>query len=110
MLNRIYSGWYPLNGQLEHCANDMFKSIKVQDGTEDYLWTTQQAFRKWHHQLIKVKSFKQFMRVQKFFWAILKTGLDAPLYFFNPLIWSWQFKGSPSPVVLNRHTWEVKSK
>ena len=108
LLNRIYSGWYPLNGQLEHCAKDLFKTVRMEDGTTDYLWTSQQAFKGWYkHCLPRPRHTKNSF---DYFWQLLKTGVDAPLYFFNPILWTWQFKGAPPPVILNRHTWQrIKS-
>lgn len=44
MLNKVYGGWYPLHGQLEHCASGWFELAREEDGTQDYLWTSEDAF------------------------------------------------------------------
>ncbi len=103
-LNRIYGGWYPLDGQLEHCAKGRFEATRAVDGTEDYLWTSQD-FRRWWTSFVprgaeEAKALFSFLRM------LAGTGVELPLFLLNPMLWTAQFRGDPPPVVLRRHTWE----
>lgn len=105
LLAEVYGGWYPLDGQLEHCAAGRFRAVEALDGTEDYLWTSRDAFGGMARKLIP-RSLEGAQHVVDYLRSILAAGARAPLFLLNPLLWTWQFMGDPPPVVLRRHTWE----
>lgn len=106
LLAEVYGGWYPLDGQLEHCAAGCFRAIEALDGTEDYLWTSQDAFAGMAAKLIP-RSLDEARHIVDYVASIVGAGARAPLFLLNPLLWTWQFMGDPAPVVLRRHTWEL---
>ncbi len=105
MLNKVYGGWYPLHGQLEHCATGRFELVREEDGTQDYLWTCEDAFRGWLWKLAPT-SVDQTRRVLGLARSVVQQGALAPLYVVNPYLWTWQFRGDPPPVRLLRQTWK----
>ncbi|CAB9517454.1 Cyclopropane-fatty-acyl-phospholipid synthase [Seminavis robusta] len=103
LLAEAYGGWYPLDGQLEKSADGKFRSIEKVDGTEDYLWTSIDAFA--------VMRQKRSDNPVGYMRNLAATGIRAPLFAANPWMSTWQFRGSdsnPPPTVLYRHTWEYQ--
>jgi len=105
LLSSVYGGWYPLDGQLERCAEGRFQPIRVEDGTQDYLWTSQDAFAGWVAKLVP-RSRASVQHVVEMLRTLARAGIKAPLFLLNPYLWTWQFQGQPPPVVLRRHTWK----
>lgn len=103
ILNRIYSGWYPFEGDYEkHAAQAGLKLVFERDATQDYLLTS----RCWSKRL---KAFinKNPAFMKRFYWRFFWKD---PRYFFITFlfyyyhVWIWQFRGNPSPM---KHLWLV---
>ncbi len=105
-LNHAFGGWYPVPGQLERCARGYFKLVHEEDGTSDYLRTSDS----W------VRSVWQTLRSPR---ALKVAVCGVPLVLRHPVqlvellrcvlgseSWNWQFRGNPSPALLLRQTWE----
>jgi cyclopropane-fatty-acyl-phospholipid synthase len=109
VLTQAFGGWYPIPGQLESCARGCFELVHEEDGTEDYLRTSDHWVRGAWESLRSRRAFK--------------IALDAlPLLCRHPIqfmtlyrcilgseSWNWQFRGNPSPAVLLRQTWQWRS-
>ena len=105
-LAHAFGGWYPVPGQLERCARGFFELIHEEDGTSDYLRTSESWVRGVWRTLGSPRG--------------LKVALcGAPLVLRHPFqlvallrcllgseSWNWQFRGDPSPALLLRQTWE----
>jgi cyclopropane-fatty-acyl-phospholipid synthase len=105
-LARSFGGWYPVPGQLEHCAEGHFRLIHEEDGTEDYRLTSEswlsgvrRAFHSW--------------RAPRALWACARAFAHRPtamlrlsLCTLGSETWNWQFRGDPPPTILLRQTWE----
>jgi cyclopropane fatty-acyl-phospholipid synthase-like methyltransferase len=109
LLAELYGGWYPLDGQLENCARGLFRALEVGDGTRDYLWTSEDAFRGWWRRLVPMGR-DQLLPAVGLWQTLAEAGPRAPLFLANPWLWTQQFRGDPPPVVLRRHTWEYESR
>jgi cyclopropane-fatty-acyl-phospholipid synthase len=106
-LTRAFGGWYPVPGQLERCARGYFKLVHEEDGTSDYLRTSDT----W------VRGAWQTLRSPRGLARVALTGV--PLVLSHPVqlvallrcvlgseSWNWQFRGNPSPTLLLRQTWQ----
>jgi cyclopropane-fatty-acyl-phospholipid synthase len=103
-LTRSFGGWYPVPGQLEHCAEGYFRLIQEEDGTEDYRLTSE----KW---LAGVR--RAFRSRPAVWWACGRALAGHPIAMIRMArcllgseTWNWQFRGDPSPAILLRQTWE----
>jgi cyclopropane fatty-acyl-phospholipid synthase-like methyltransferase len=102
---QAFGGWYPEPGQLEHGADGTFALIAEEDGTHDYLLTSEYWLRqlKW--------SLATNPRV---WWALAKKCRQAPgplcdlmRCFWRNESWNWQFRGKQPPMCLLRQTWQA---
>jgi cyclopropane-fatty-acyl-phospholipid synthase len=105
-LAHAFGGWYPVPGQLERCARGYLELVHEEDGTIDYLRTSDCWVRGAWQALCSPRA--------------LKVALQAlPLVFRHPIqlvtllhcvlgseSWNWQFRGNPSPALLLRQTWQ----
>ena len=105
-LARSFGGWYPMPGQLEHCADGLFRLIHEEDGTEDYRITSET----W---LAGVRGAFWSRRAPALGWACAVAFVRRPLALVRMLqctlgseSWNWQFRGNPPPTILLRQTWE----
>jgi cyclopropane fatty-acyl-phospholipid synthase-like methyltransferase len=105
-LNHSYGGWYPVRGQLEGCADGLFRLVHEEDGTEDYRLTSEAC-------LAGVRRVLMSRRVFRVAWASLPAFVRRPAHTLRMLrcmlgseSWNWQFRGRPAPTVLLRQTWE----
>jgi len=105
-LARSFGGWYPVPGQLEHCAEGLFRIIHEEDGTEDYRLTSET----W---LAGVRRAFHSRRAPRAWWACARAVAHRPSAMIHLLqctlgsqTWSWQFRGNPPPTILLRQTWE----
>jgi cyclopropane fatty-acyl-phospholipid synthase-like methyltransferase len=104
IIQRGYGGYYPINGQLENCAKNYFSLIKEVDGTQDYLFTSENWLSKLRNALYHNAEFRK---------DILKRLIKKPMHtiwftasLMGPEAWPWQFRGEDPPTRLYRHTWK----
>lgn len=105
-LHRSFGGWYPEPGQLEAAARGEFTLIAAEDGTHDYLVTSQY----WMSRIKRSLAFdprswplalRTFRRHPRACWNMLRCLLVDES-------WTYQFRphgDQPSPAQLWRHTW-----
>ena len=106
VLAQAFGGWYPVRGQLERCAGGYFELVHEEDGTSDYLRTSDSWVRGAWQALRSPRAFKIALQ-------------SLPLVFRHPVqlvtllrcvlgseSWNWQFRGNPSPALLLRQTWQ----
>lgn len=104
-LTRSFGGWYPVPGQLEHCAQGYFQLIDEEDGTEDYRRTSDDGLRMVRQRMRSMRYWKQWLRTIARFVRrpIQSTRMKRCL--FGSESWNWQFRGAEPPARLLRHTW-----
>jgi cyclopropane fatty-acyl-phospholipid synthase-like methyltransferase len=101
-LHRSFGGWLPEPGQLEHCAEGRFRLEAAEDGTNDYLLTSEY----W------VQQIKRSLAFDPRSWPLaVRTFARQPRATFQMLrcllwdeSWTFQFR-PPAPAQLWRHTW-----
>lgn len=105
-LARSFGGWYPVLGQLEQCADGLFRLVHEEDGTEDYRLTS----AKW---LSGVRRAYRSRRAPAVWWASARALAHHPIAMIHMArcllgseTWNWQFRGDPPPTNLLRQTWE----
>ena len=106
-LNRGLGGSYPSFGQLQRCAAGMFRLVDEEDGTQDYLWTSEEWLRRVKACLMRPDtgpplwaSLAGFCARHPFQGSALLLGL---LVFES---WNAQFRGASPPTRLLRQTWQ----
>jgi cyclopropane fatty-acyl-phospholipid synthase-like methyltransferase len=105
-LTRSYGGWYPVRGQLEACANGLFRLVDEEDGTEDYRLTSEACLaavrgrlRSWCALRVAGAALPAFVRRPVHTIRMLRCMLGSES-------WNWQFRGDSTPTILLRQTWE----
>lgn len=105
ILHRGYGGYYPVPGQLERCAQGLFRLVREEDGTQDYGFTAEDWLRRFLRALACRPRFGA---------ALCGHFLRNPAHtfwfsasFLGPASQLWQFRGTPPPVQHFRHTWEA---
>jgi cyclopropane fatty-acyl-phospholipid synthase-like methyltransferase len=103
-LHRSFGGWHPEPGQLERCAEGLFELTAAEDGTHDYLLTSEYWIRQIKRSLaLDPRSWAlavpTFIRQPRATWRMLHCLLWAES-------WNYQFR-DPAPVQLWRHTWQA---
>jgi len=103
-LHRSFGGWFPYPGQLEHSAEGNFRLINEEDGTDDYLHTSEY----WMRQIKCSIAFKP-----RAWLAAGQTFAAHPVDTYRMLkcllwdqSWTYQFR-PPAPAILLRQTWEA---
>lgn len=101
-LHRSFGGWYPEPGQLQRCAAGAFELVAAEDGTHDYLLTSEYWMRRIRRSLaIDPRSWPRtistFMRQPRATLQMLRCLLVDES-------WTYQFR-DPAPAQLWRHTW-----
>ncbi|WP_197526902.1 SAM-dependent methyltransferase [Pirellulimonas nuda] len=103
-LQRSFGGWYPEPGQLERCAAGNFTLLREEDGTHDYLMTSEYWMRRVRRQL---------MLNPRAWWSAggaLAKWPRQSLQMLRCLLldesWTKQFR-SPAPTRLLRQTWRA---
>lgn len=103
LLNKAFGGYYPVVGQLERCAEDIFELEKEVDGTIDYQLTSEH----W------LKQFRKAVFINPAFTARLIGKIIKRPYHTSAMIaclsgpqsWAWQFRTDNAPTKLLRQTW-----
>lgn len=103
-LHRSFGGWYPEPGQLPHAAAGCFELLAAQDGTEDYLRTSEYWIRRIRRQLLLNPrswplALSTFFKRPRATWQMLRCLLVDQS-------WNFQFR-DPAPAQLWRHTWQA---
>jgi len=101
-LHRSFGGWFPEPGQLQRCADGLFVLSDAEDGTHDYLLTSEYWMRQIKRSLaFDLRSwpvaFRTFVRQPQATWQMLRCLLWDES-------WNYQFR-DPAPAQLWRHTW-----
>jgi cyclopropane-fatty-acyl-phospholipid synthase len=107
LLNKAFGGYYPIEGQLERCAQCIFELEKEIDGTMDYHFTSES----W------LKQFRKALLVSPVFAAGLACKMIKRPYhtaamlacLMGPESWAWQFRTDNPPTKLLRQTWRCLS-
>jgi len=105
-VHHSFGGWYPVFGQLEQCAEGLFRLVHQEDGTNDYRRTSEE----W---LTGTRRRLKSLAVVRVALAALPSFLSRPVHTARILrcllgseSWNWQFRGDPAPTQLLRQTWE----
>ena len=108
LLARSFGGWYAEPGQLQRCAEGLFRLAGEVDGTEDYRLTSEEWLARVKRTLWSWKGLGIAM-------DCLPTLLRHPVQFPTMLIcmlvgesWNWQFRPPNPPTRLLRQTWECQ--
>jgi cyclopropane-fatty-acyl-phospholipid synthase len=107
MLVRSFGGYYPVDGQLERCAQGRFELLREVDGTLDYYFTSEEWLRRIRRALISPTAMRIFLRS-------IPVVLTQPMQYldmFSCMLisesWNWQFRGEQPPARLWRQTWKL---
>jgi cyclopropane fatty-acyl-phospholipid synthase-like methyltransferase len=101
-LHRSFGGWYPEPGQLARCAAGNFELMAAEDGTHDYLLTSEYWMRRIRRSLlVDPRSWPRAL-------ATFRRQPRETLHMLRCLLidesWTYQFR-DPAPAQLWRHTW-----
>ncbi len=108
-LNRSFGGWYPSPGQLERCADGLFELVHEEDGTEDYLRTSDEWVRGAWRSFRSPRALVVATRMVPLMMQEREQTLDLFRCLLMSESWNWQFRGNPSPTVLLRQTWKRRA-
>jgi len=104
MIERSFGGWYPVPGQLERCAAGHFRLVREEDGTRDYLLTSQYWVRRMRRMILaSPRVWRGLARTLRRMPQATPAMLRCVLWDQS---WTWQFR-PPAPTRLLRHTWEA---
>jgi len=110
LIVRGFGGFFPTEGQLERCARPFFSVEDVQDGTQDYHFTSEQGL-----QVVRAAAFS-LRRGTAMWLRFLRLLLRRPVYALTMYwclmlaeSWNWQFRGEIPPMRLLRHTWKANA-
>jgi cyclopropane fatty-acyl-phospholipid synthase-like methyltransferase len=103
LLHNWMGGYYPVDGQLEECAQPYFSLEKEMDGTLGYKIANDYRL---------ARMLRGLYTNPKMVWRIVRSLIRHPriagtmmeCYFFEQS-WDWQFQGDDPPMKLLRHTW-----
>jgi cyclopropane-fatty-acyl-phospholipid synthase len=105
LLARAFGGWYPVAGQLEHCASGFFELIHDEDGTDDYRRTSEEWLARVKRALLSHRLLPILARSLP---VLLREPIQFALLLYTMLVsqsWNWQFRGPNPPTRLLRQTW-----
>jgi cyclopropane fatty-acyl-phospholipid synthase-like methyltransferase len=103
LLHNWMGGYYPIDGQLEECANPYFSLLAETDGTSGYRIANDYRM---------ARMLRGLYTNPKLVWRIARCLARHPLVtstmiesYFIEKSWDWQFQGDDPPMKLLRHTW-----
>lgn len=103
LLHHWMGGYYPVDGQLAHCAEPWFELEAETDGTAGY---------KQANDIRLARMQRALYTNPKVVWRIARALVRHPWVtgtmiesFFVEQAWDWQFRGEDPPMKLLRHTW-----
>jgi cyclopropane-fatty-acyl-phospholipid synthase len=100
-VQRSFGGWLPYPGQLERCAAGRFELVAEEDGTADYLLTSEYWVRRARRSLVGPHGWMAagggLVAHPRATWRMLKCMLWDES-------WTYQFR-PPAPTSLRRQTW-----
>ncbi len=103
LLHNWMGGYYPVDGQLEECAQPYFSLEAEVDGTLGY---------KIANDFRMARMLRGLYTNPKLVWRIARSLVRHPRVtgtmiecFFIEKTWDWQFRGEDPPMKLLRHTW-----
>lgn len=107
LLHNWMGGYYPVDGQLEECAQPYFSLETEMDGTLGYKiandYRMARMMRGWYANPRMVwRIFRSFFRHYR------ESRVMFQCYFIEKS-WDWQFLGEDPPMKLLRHTWKLNS-
>jgi len=105
-LARSFGGWYPVQGQLEECAQSYFQLAKSIDGTEDYHLTSEEWLARIRSALLSCKALSLFGRSVPFALRHPKQFVTMMTCMLLTQSWNWQFRTQDPPTRLVRQTWQ----
>lgn len=101
-LHRSFGGWYPEPGQLVRCASGYFELTAAEDGTHDYLLTSEYWMRRIRRSLLLNPG--SWPRALATFRRQPRETLQMLRCLLVDQSWTYQFR-NPAPAQLWRHTW-----
>jgi len=101
-LHRSFGGWYPEPGQLARCATGYFELTAAEDGTHDYLLTSEYWMRQIRRSLLMNPG--SWPRAVATFRRQPRETLQMLRCLLVDQSWTYQFR-DPAPAQLWRHTW-----
>lgn len=105
LLVRSFGGFYPVDGQLERCAQGSFELIREVDGTRDYFFTSEEWLRRVRRALFSLTGFKIFARAIPMMFRAPKQLITMITCMLITQSWNWQFRSDDPPAKLWRQTW-----
>ncbi len=103
LLHNWMGGYYPVDGQLEACAQPYFSLVKEMDGSLGYKIANDYRMG---------RMLRGLYTNPKLVWRIARSLVRHPRItstmiecYFIEKSWDWQFAGSDPPMKLLRHTW-----
>ncbi len=107
LLHSWMGGYYPVEGQLEECAQPYFSLETEMDGTLGYKIAND------YRRASLTRDFRTNPRkLWRFFRTLFRHYQQSRIMFqcyFVEKSWDWQFLGEDPPVKLLRHTWKRNS-
>jgi hypothetical protein len=105
VLGQGWGGHYPEIGQLRRCADGYFDLVEEIDGTEDYLFSSEEWLRRVRQALVSLQAVKIASRSLPVFARSPRQFIILMLYLFFSESWNWQFRPPAPPTQLLRQTW-----
>jgi cyclopropane fatty-acyl-phospholipid synthase-like methyltransferase len=103
LLHNWMGGYYPVDGQLEECAQPYFSLEATTDGSAGYKTANDyrmvRMMRGWY------TSPKMVLRIARAWLRHPKVTRTMMQCYFIEKTWDWQFWGEDPPMKLLRHTW-----
>jgi hypothetical protein len=103
LLHHWMGGYYPVPGQLSHCATPYFSLEKEVDGSRGYKIASGYRMARTLHGAYTSPTMV---------WRIARSLVRRPFVtstmiecYFIEQSWDWQFRGPDPPMQLLRHTW-----
>ncbi|MEZ5275562.1 MAG: class I SAM-dependent methyltransferase [Opitutaceae bacterium] len=108
LLEKTMGGYYPVEGQLERCAQPFFDLISQEDGTEDYRRTSEEWLARVRRNLLSFSRGWGIWRDLLPFVVRHPSQSLLSLLLLSSESWQWQFRGKRPPTKLLRQTWRAR--
>lgn len=106
VLSHGFGGWYPVAGQLEACADGLFRLVHQEDGTDDYRRTSEACLAASGRRIHSSGGLPIWLGAIPLMLRHPVQTVRLYQCIFGSESWNWQFRGDPAPTRLLRHTWE----
>jgi len=106
VLSHGFGGWYPVVGQLESCADGLFRLVHQEDGTEDYRRTSDACLAASSRRIHSLGGLPIWLRAIPLMLRHPVQTVRLYQCIFGSESWNWQFRGDLPSTQLLRQTWE----